>query len=83
MLLTGVRGVGKTVMLNAIEDQARGLGWVSISTPALPSFLDRLVDEVLPRLLHAHHSRPLEQRMTGVSIARLAGFGGPSGIRVR
>ena len=74
VLLTGVRGVGKTVMLNAIEDQARSLGWVTISTTALPGFLDRLVDEELPRLLHEHHSRPLERRVTGVSIAKLAGF---------
>ena len=37
-------------------------------------FLDQLVDEELPRLLHNHHPQPFERRMTGVSIAKLAGF---------
>lgn len=74
VLLTGVRGVGKTVMLNAIEDKARSMGWVTISTTALPGFLDQLVAEDLPRLLNEHHAAPLERRITGVSIANLAGF---------
>lgn len=38
-LLIGVRGAGKTVMLNAIEDLARSRGWLTLSDDASPSGL--------------------------------------------
>src|SRR5256885_16995385 len=32
MLITGLRGVGKTVLLGAFEDRALDSGWVTVST---------------------------------------------------
>src|ERR1700759_2331129 len=51
MLLTGARGVGKTVLLNAVEDRARSRGWLVISETANAGFVSRLTTQHLPRLL--------------------------------
>jgi hypothetical protein len=50
-IYTGPTGSGKTVMLNAVEDRARALGWAVISETATPGVMDRLSREHLPRLL--------------------------------
>lgn len=57
VLFTGARGVGKTVMLNELEDHARRLGWLVISEVASAGLLDRLTRSHLPRLLTAHDPR--------------------------
>ncbi|PST48282.1 AAA family ATPase [Bifidobacterium callitrichos] len=44
MYLTGARGVGKTVMLNALGDIARKRDWLVIDETAEAGFLDRLID---------------------------------------
>lgn len=49
MLLTGTRGSGKTVLLNALEDQARQRGWAVVSQTARPGMLAEMVDTRLPR----------------------------------
>ena len=38
-LFLGVRGAGKTVMLNAVEDLARARGWLAVSDDASPTGL--------------------------------------------
>ncbi|MBT1173059.1 ATP-binding protein [Bifidobacterium sp. MA2] len=43
MYLTGARGVGKTVMLNALGDLARQRGWLVIDETAESGFIDRLI----------------------------------------
>ena len=43
-LITGPRGIGKTVLLNAFEDQARERGWRVFSVTATPGFVTRLRD---------------------------------------
>ncbi|MFC7362220.1 ATP-binding protein [Nocardioides astragali] len=50
-LVTGLRGTGKTVMLNAYEDVAGAEGWLVISETATPNLIDRITHEHLPRLL--------------------------------
>ena len=50
-IYTGARGSGKTVMLNAVEDRARSLGWVVISETASPGFVERIVRQWLGPLL--------------------------------
>jgi AAA ATPase domain len=47
-LYTGVRGIGKTVMLNEAETQARQRGWVTVSETAIPGMIDRLTTHRLP-----------------------------------
>ena len=45
---TGARGVGKTVMLNAVEDLARQFGCLVVSETATPGLVDRLIRDGLP-----------------------------------
>src|SRR6478672_2984113 len=47
-LYTGLRGIGKTVMLNEAETQARQRGWVVVSETAVPGLVDRLTAHRLP-----------------------------------
>lgn len=72
-LVTGLRGTGKTVMLNAYEDVAGAEGWLVISETATPNLIDRITHEHLPRLLSEVDPRQTESRLTGVSLP--GGFG--------
>lgn len=49
LYVTGARGVGKTVMLNALGDIARNRGWYVIDETAEVGFLSRLILELLDR----------------------------------
>lgn len=72
-LVTGLRGTGKTVMLNAYEDLAGAEGWLVISETATPNLIDRITHEHLPRLLQDADPRQTESHLTGVSLP--GGFG--------
>ena len=70
-LLTGARGSGKTVLLNALEDEARSRGWRVVSETAHEGLVRRLIDD---RLV------PLWSEVTGaedrpVELRSLSGFG--------
>src|SRR5680860_498427 len=75
MLFTGVRGSGKTVMLNAVEDAAARRGWLVISETTRPGVADELTKTVLPGLLSEHHLGAVRSHVTGAN-ASAAGFGG-------
>lgn len=66
-IYTGARGAGKTVMLNAVEDRARALGWVVVSETASPGFIDRIVRQHLPRLLGEFDPDAVRRRLTGIT----------------
>lgn len=71
-LFVGVRGAGKTVMLNAVEDLARGRGWLTLSENAPP---EGLIDRLAQRgteLLHEISGLQATRRISGVSAG---GFG--------
>lgn len=74
-LYTGARGVGKTVMLNAVEEEARRRGWLVISETALPGLLERMVGEHLPALLRTHDTKRRRRQLSGVNAA-VVGTGG-------
>ncbi len=76
LLLSGQRGVGKTALLNELEDEARRRGWLAISETALPGLVERLTTDHLPRLLAEHDPRGgTHRRLTGVTApARLGGL---------
>ncbi|MDU0477980.1 ATP-binding protein [Staphylococcus chromogenes] len=74
MLIVGTRGVGKTVLLNELEDAAREEGWHVISETALPGLVARLTDEQLPNLLSELDPHPTNRRITGINAP--AGLGG-------
>jgi len=50
-LIVGPRGIGKTVLLNAVEDAARADGWLMVNATASRGFLSRMVTEQLQPLL--------------------------------
>lgn len=73
-LVTGLRGTGKTVMLNAYEDVAVSEGWVVVSETAGPGLLDRLTNTALPELLQQHDPQLTRSRVTGGNV-------GPAGAQ--
>lgn len=71
-IFTGARGVGKTVMLNEVEDVALAEGWVTIAETAQPGLAARL-DEHVAHLMQSRTPRP-RRRVTGVTLpGRLGG----------
>ncbi len=71
-LLWGLRGTGKTVLLNAVEDRARSEGWLVVSAAAVGR--RGLVDQIrrkasrLLASLRSEHEGPPRRAVTGVSI---------------
>jgi hypothetical protein len=71
-LYVGLRGVGKTVMLNAVEDEARRRGWIVVSEFTGPTMLTRLAEERLPKAAGLlQNLEPYRSRITEVGIAGL------------
>lgn len=66
-LYTGGRGTGKTVMLNAAQEQARSRGWLVIAETATPGLLRRITEEHLPGLLAQQDPKATRTRLTGIS----------------
>lgn len=52
ILIAGQRGSGKTVLLNALEDEARRRGWAVASETTRPGVAEELANSTLPALLH-------------------------------
>lgn len=69
-LYTGQRGTGKTVLLNAVEDEAKSRAWIVISETATPGFVKRIADEQLPALLAQHDPRAVKRHLTGVTFGK-------------
>ena len=65
-IYTGAKGVGKTVMLNEVEEAARKQGWLVISETATKGFLSRISTGQLPTLLSEQDPQS-SRRLTGVS----------------
>jgi hypothetical protein len=66
-LYTGQSGVGKTALLNAIEDRAREFGWIVISEDASQGLVDRLTSTRIPAELRQLAPSDEKRRLTGVS----------------
>jgi hypothetical protein len=67
-LYTGARGVGKTVMLNAVEDLAKQEGWVVVSETASSGLVDRLVTETLPTVARQLDFPTEDRHLTGLTL---------------
>ena len=73
-LFTGNRGIGKTVVLNEVEAEARRLGWVVVSETATPGLLDRLTRDELPELTALVRQEPgARRRISGVTVSGIGG----------
>ena len=70
-LFLGVRGAGKTVLLNAVEDLARARGWLTLSEDASHTGLLGRLTRAAARLLAEHEDDP-GRRIRAVTAA---GFG--------
>ena len=68
-IFSGPRGVGKTVMLNAVAERVQtDFQWLVITETATPGFLDRLT-RAATRLLDA----PAQRHVTGVTLPVIGG----------
>ncbi|GAA4193433.1 ATP-binding protein [Microbacterium oryzae] len=71
-LVTGLRGTGKTVMLNAYEDVAKSEGWLVLSETAGKDVVDRLANTEIPNLLRTIEPNQTRSRITSLTMS---GFG--------
>lgn len=73
-LVTGERGMGKTVLLNEIEDMAHQRGWrVLAATATDGAFIEELIEEGLELLEELRSDHP---RLTGAYLGLLGTGGG-------
>ncbi len=74
-LITGNRGIGKTVVLNEAEVLARERGWLVLSETATVGLIDRMTADGLPELADLLRQAPSTRtRVRGISLP--AGLGG-------
>lgn len=77
VLLSGQRGMGKTVLLDAYARAARTAGWVVISDASSDGLLERLSRDHLPRLLRTHTDQsPKKLTSASVSLGAIGAGGG-------
>lgn len=69
-LIIGPRGIGKTALLNAFEDEALTRGWLTLSDTATTGFVERLRSDIIQRL-----SRDRKQ-LKGLNVSILGVGGG-------
>lgn len=70
LVVTGSRGIGKTVLLNELEDIAATRGWIVLRASARGDIVEELVDSVIPTTIRSLNL-PASRRVTGVGIAGL------------
>lgn len=68
-LLVGARGVGKTVLLNELEDTATRQGWLAFSETATEGFVESLKQQVV-QFLDAELSKAKRSLQVGPSFLR-------------
>src|SRR5699024_2443959 len=61
-LVTGTRGVGKSVMLRVFREVADSRQWLTVSAQATPGFVDRLTTARLPEALSKMDTPNTRQR---------------------
>ncbi|CAB0566843.1 ATP-binding protein [Corynebacterium diphtheriae] len=71
-LITGLHGVGKTVLLNAFEEEARARSWWVISETATAGFTERIIDALFRKaseILHTHR-----RKLSGITLPSIGGI---------
>lgn len=70
LLVSGTRGVGKTVLLNEFEESARRLGWVVIRAYADAQMVAQLRDSTIPEAIEElDYTETPGRKITGFSVA--------------
>lgn len=69
LLVSGARGMGKTVVLNELEDIARTRGWLVVRLPEGEGMLEELERSTVPALLTEHDVRAVRRRLTGGGLS--------------
>lgn len=91
MLITGLRGVGKTVLLGAFESRARASGWVTVSAEItkneafgarLGSMVRRALFQVAPRSTWGDKLRRVAQALRSFSVTVASDGSMTAGIEV-
>lgn len=75
VVITGVRGSGKTVALNALEDVARRRGWAVASATARKGVSSDLATEIIPQAIRDHGGHAADSSVTAMQLMVL-GIGG-------
>lgn len=70
VLVSGLRGAGKTSMLAKLQDAARESGWLVISDDASTGLMDRVMETTIPTLL-GELTPESRARLTALSIWQL------------
>jgi predicted transcriptional regulator len=70
-IFTGTRGMGKTVILNEIADEAATNGWIAVNASLNSEMLDNIIDEILRLSKNLIGENP----KTHISGLTAAGFG--------
>lgn len=70
LLISGSRGIGKTVLLSELEDIAIQNGWVVLRVSAREEIATVLVESIIPEAI-ARMNQPQRRQITGFSVAGL------------
>lgn len=73
LLLSGVRGVGKTVLLNELEDTAAAQGWITLRSYPRSNMIEELVSTTIPQTISTLDPQK-ERTISGGSIAGVGGI---------
>ena len=71
VLVSGARGMGKTVVLNELEERARRRGWLVLRLPEGDRLVSELEEAILPSLLAEHDPDAVRRRLTGGGVGGL------------
>nr|WP_241429210.1 ATP-binding protein [Agrococcus sp. ARC_14] len=72
-LVTGMRGVGKTVLLNAVEDAALAHDWTVVHGTLHAGLIDALEHDRLPAMLQEQDPDAVSREVTGLTVSQLGG----------
>lgn len=68
LLISGARGMGKTVMLNEFEDAAAEQGWVKVRVYPDETMVHTLTNSTLPQAIQDQSGPSSKRMLSGVSI---------------
>jgi hypothetical protein len=72
-IFTGARGVGKTVMLTEVADQAMALGWITFAETATPGLIGRLTHAATASLQQLDPRARSGRSLTGLTLPLIGG----------